>query len=145
MANDFKVLGINHVGLAPKDPAKARTFLTDILGLGFHGDELVKEQKTLTAMYSSSSTSETGPRLEILIPSNGEGPIASFLEKKGSGIHHIAMLVDSVENAVASLKKKGVRLIDESPRPGAHETRIAFIHPESTGGLLIELVEEKKS
>ncbi len=145
MENDFKVLGINHVGLAPKDPAKARTFLTDILGLGFHGDELVKAQKTITAMFSSSSITETGPRLEILIPDQGEGPIATFLEKKGSGIHHIAMTVDSVEKAVASLKKKGVRLIDESPRPGAHETRIVFIHPESTGGLLVELVEEKKS
>ena len=145
MANDFKVLGINHVGLAPKDPAKARSFLSDMLGLSFHGDELVKDQKTLTAIFSSSSTIETGPRLEILIPNNGEGPIATFLEKKGSGIHHIAMMVDSVENAVACLKKKGVRLIDETPRQGAHETRIAFIHPESTGGLLVELVEEKKS
>ena len=143
MEQDFKVLGINHVGLAPKDPAKARSFLTDMLGLDFHGDELVAAQKTLTAMFSSASTSEDGPRLEILIPDQGEGPIATFLEKKGSGIHHIAMMVDSVERAIASLKKKGVRLIDESPRPGAHQTRIAFIHPESTGGLLIELVEEK--
>jgi methylmalonyl-CoA/ethylmalonyl-CoA epimerase len=142
MAQDFKILGINHVGLAPKDPAKARSFLTDVLGLGFHGDEIVAAQKTLTAMFSSSSTTDVGPRLEILIPDQGEGPIAAFLEKKGSGIHHIAMMVDSVEKAIASLKKKGVRLIDESPRPGAHQTRIAFIHPESTGGLLVELVEE---
>jgi methylmalonyl-CoA/ethylmalonyl-CoA epimerase len=145
MENDFKVLGINHVGLAPKDPVKARSFLSSMLGLSFHADELVEAQKTLTAMFSSSTDTSSGPRLEILIPHNGEGPIAAFLEKKGSGIHHIAMMVDSVEKAVASLKKKGVRLIDETPRPGAHQTRIAFIHPEATGGLLIELVEEKKS
>ena len=83
MAQDFKILGINHVGLAPKDPAKARSFLTEVLGLGFQGDELVSAQKTLTAMFSSTSISNDGPRLEILIPDQGEGPIATFLEKKG--------------------------------------------------------------
>lgn len=142
MSNQFRVLGINHVGLAPKHPEVARSFLADMLALSFHGDELVKEQQTLTSMFASSSNDENGPRLEILAPDNGSGPIATFLEKKGSGVHHIALQVDSIDNALYYLKEKGVRMIDEQPRRGAHNTRIAFIHPTSTGGLLIELVEE---
>lgn len=150
MDSGFKVLGINHVGLAPKNPAITRKFFSEFLGLAFHGDELVKEQKTLTAMFSSrdrelppQSGTSSGARLEILEPYEGTGPIAGFLEKKGSGIHHIALMVDSVDKALAFLKAKGVRMIDETPRSGAHNTRIAFIHPEATGGLLVELVEEK--
>lgn len=142
--NGFKVLGINHVGLAPKLPDITRQFFSEFLSLDFHGDELVKEQLTLTSMFSSGSGQKTGPRLEILAPHEGGGPIAKFLEKKGSGVHHVALEVDSVDKALAYLKAKGVRLIDEAPRSGAHNTRIIFIHPEATGGLLIELVEEAK-
>lgn len=147
MDSGFKILGINHVGLAPKNPSQTRKFFSELLGLTFHGDELVSDQKTLTAMFSSSSkgaaqNSQNEARLEILEPHESSGPIASFLEKKGSGIHHIAMRVDSVDNALAYLKSKNVRLIDTTPRNGAHNTRIVFIHPEATGGLLVELVEE---
>ena len=70
------------------------------------------------------------------------GPIAKFLEKKGSGIHHVALTVTGLVPLLAHLKSLGVKLIDESPRPGAHHTLIAFVHPESTGGLLVELVEQ---
>lgn len=142
MSKSFKVLGINHVGLAPKHPEVARSFLADLLSLSFHGDELVKEQQTLTSMFASSSADGPGPRLEILAAHDGAGPIAAFLEKKGSGVHHLALQVDSIDNALIYLKEKQVRLIDEQPRAGAHNTRIAFIHPAATGGLLIELVEE---
>jgi methylmalonyl-CoA/ethylmalonyl-CoA epimerase len=141
----FRIEGINHVGLAPKDPEKARWFLREVLGLSFLGEELVKDQKTNTIMFTAlpEGASAAQDRLEILAPEGGtEGPIAKFLEKKGSGIHHIALSVDSVDSALAHLKAKGVRLVDETPRPGAHQTRIAFVHPEATGGLLIELVEE---
>lgn len=149
----IRVLGINHVGLAPKDPAKARWFFTEALGLPPLGDELVLEQKTMTVMIGSSSLAEGAPinafvnpadRLEILSPHAGEGPIGAFLEKKGSGIHHIALTVDDVTAAVARLKTLGCRLVDETPRRGAHETLIAFVHPEATGGLLVELVQELK-
>ena len=150
MERDFKVLGINHVGLAPKNPALSRTFFSD-LGLSFHGDELVQDQQTLTAMFSARDAAidklrkdDQSPRLEILEADAGNGPIAAFLAKRGSGIHHIALQVDSVDNALAYLLKKGVRMIDEKPRGGAHNTRIIFIHPEATGGLLVELVEETK-
>lgn len=145
----WAIQGINHVGLAPKDPAKAKWFLGELLGLSHLGDEVVGSQKTLTSMFHHGGTSGEhrpageGQRLEILAPAPaGEGPIASFLEKKGSGIHHIALTVSSLDDLLAYLKSKSVRMIDENPREGAHRTRIAFVHPEATGGLLVEFVEE---
>lgn len=147
MDRGFKILGVNHIGLAPKSPSQTRNFFSETLGLAFFGDELVASQKTLTAMFDSQHQSSPAhanlTRLEVLEPDQGKGPIAAFLAKKGSGIHHIALQVDSVDAALTYLKQKNIRLIDEVPRPGAHHTRIAFIHPEATGGLLVELVEEQ--
>lgn len=149
----FKILGINHIGIAPKDPAASHRFFSQILGLADQGEELVKEQRTLTQMFRSSNvdglehSNSIEPRLELLIPADQptdqtKSPIAVFLEKKGSGIHHIALQVDHVQNAIVWLKSQGVKMIDEVPRPGAHKTSIAFVHPSSTGGVLVELVEE---
>lgn len=153
----FRIIGINHLGLAPKDPSKARTFFTNVLGLGFLGEELVKEQMTNTVMIDSAMTDSatatsakipTGrPMLEILENETGPdgpkpGPIAKFLAKKGSGIHHVALQVDNLDAALAYMQAHGVQMIDSTPRPGSHNTRIAFIHPESTGGLLVELVQQ---
>ncbi len=137
------VLGINHLGLAPKDPERARWFFQDVLGLPHLGDELVVEQQTLTRMFSAfGSPPDPVERLEILVPSpEGAGAVGSFLAKKGSGIHHLALTVRDLETLIAHLVAKGVRMVDQKPRSGAHHTRIAFVHPESTGGLLIELVE----
>ena len=81
-------------------------------------------------------------RIELVEPASPDSPISSFLEKRGSGIHHLAWRVDDVAAAIAKLKAEGVKMIDESPRPGAHGTRVAFVHPKSTGGVLMELVEE---
>jgi len=151
----FKLLGVNHIGLAPKDPARARWFFTEALGLSHLGDELVPSQQTLTAMLASEDAGAAAegvarPRLEILIPTQDAkgaavGPIAQFLAKKGSGVHHIALAVSDVEKAVARMLALGVKMIDQVPRPGAHHTKIAFVHPEGTGGLLVELVEEAKA
>ena len=146
----FRVAGINHIGLAPKDPAKARWFFAEALGLAYLGAELVAAQETNTVMFeaqppdaSRPAATAAGGRLEILEPQDGNrGPIARFLEKKGSGIHHVALSVDDVTVAIAHLRRLGVRMIDETARDGAHATRIAFVHPESTGGLLVELVQE---
>ena len=153
----FRIIGINHLGLAPKDPSKARTFFTNVLGLGFLGEELVKEQMTNTVMIDSAMTDSatatsakipTGrPMLEILENETGPdgpkpGPIAKFLAKKGSGIHHVALQVDNLDAALAYMQAHGIQMIDSIPRPGSHNTRIAFIHPESTGGLLVELVQQ---
>lgn len=141
----MKVLGINHVGLAPKDPAKARWFFTEALGLSLDGQELVPSQMTNTVIIKSHSEGTPGDPeglFEILENQEGtDGPVSKFIEKKGGGIHHLAITVDSVEQAIARMKELGVTMVDEEPRPGVCQTKIAFVHPKATGGLLIELVE----
>ncbi|MCX6119544.1 MAG: VOC family protein [Proteobacteria bacterium] len=155
----FQVLGINHLGIAAKDPLKFAWFMKDVLGVGHLGDESVVEQKTLTSMFTSKGHGAIGsqgdinsgslkdspiPRLELLVPLAGtqDGPIHKYLEKKGGGIHHIAIQVSNVDAAIAFASSKGVKMIDMTPRSGAHNTRIAFVHPESTGGILFEFVQE---
>lgn len=146
----FRILGINHLGLAAKDPEKCAWFLKECLGLDHLGGELVVAQKTMTDMFLASTPANGASavgfpsRLEIVSPQAGtdDGPISKFIEKKGGGIHHVALAVDNVVEAIARLKACGVRLIDDAPRPGAHQTLIAFVHPESTGGILVELVQE---
>ena len=147
--SQFKILGINHLGLAAKDPAKCAWFLGEALGLRNLGQELVASQKTMTEMFLASNVSSEGDlgflsRLEIVSPQAGtaDGPISKYIEKKGGGIHHVAIAVQGLKAVLVHLKSKGVRLIDEEPRAGAHNTSIAFVHPESTGGILVELVEE---
>lgn len=142
----FVIHGVNHIGLAPKDPDKTRWFLGTILGLNYLGEELVLEQQTLTKMFGSLAKGVTTcneARLEILVPTTSSSPISKFHEKKGSGLHHLALTVNNVQAAITYLTAQGVKMIDTAPRHGAHETLIAFVHPESTGGLLIELVQEK--
>lgn len=151
MKNGGRILGVSHVGLAPKDPARSRWFFGEVLGLTHLGDELVEREATLTAMFATTPvegrTASTGDqRLEVLVASpEGQGPIARFLEKKGSGIHHVALNVEGLDQILVHLKAQGVRMVHETPQPGAHHTRIAFVHPESTGGLLVELVETTRS
>ncbi|MBP9708461.1 MAG: VOC family protein [Oligoflexales bacterium] len=156
----FKVLGVSHVGFAPKDINKASDFLSAILGLKQIGhDEVVVEQKTTTRMFESRSsaiptnpslTTEKMPeeltRIELLQATpTSEGPIASFLEKKGAGIHHLAFKVDNIEAALQFLKSNNIELIDQVPRIGAGNCKIVFVHPRATGGILIELTEEADS
>lgn len=147
----MKVLGINHIGLAAKDPVKARWFLEEVLGLPFEGEELVAEQKTNTLMFLARQSMEAplvstaDSRLEILVNQKGQdGPIQRFIDSRGGGLHHLAITVDSIELALSRMQELKVKMIDEVPRQGAHNTRIAFVHPHATGGLLIELVEEAK-
>jgi methylmalonyl-CoA/ethylmalonyl-CoA epimerase len=148
MNKPFKILGINHIGIAPKDVAKSKDFFSKILGLQCFGEEQVLDQKTNTIMFASQTDSapsaDSTSRLELLAPLTDVGPIADFLAKKGGGIHHLALTVDNIDAALAYLKNLGVQLVDETPRSGAHNTRIAFIHPRATGGLLLELVQELK-
>lgn len=141
----FRVTGINHLGIAPKDPEKFRWFLTTILELKLIGTELVTEQKTNTIMFEPTSGDVQEPvqtRIEILQHAGNEpGPISNFLEKRGGGIHHLAFEVDDIDAALAHLKALGVQLIDERPRRGSHGTLVAFVHPNATGGVLAELVQ----
>ncbi len=143
MSFPFKVLGVEHIGLAPKDAKILCSFLSDNLGLKKTHEEVVPSQQTRTFFFESSQTSA---HLEVLEASSpGLGPIASFLEKKGAGIHHIALRVDNINAALNFLEARGVELIDKTPRPGAHESKVAFIHPRACAGVLLELVQTKTS
>jgi methylmalonyl-CoA/ethylmalonyl-CoA epimerase len=132
----MKAIKIDHLGIAVKDIAKARTLFQDVLGLEFRGTETIEEQEVTTAIYSSGDT-----RIELLESISSDGPVARFIEKRGEGIQHVAIEVDNLEIAIEELKEKGIRLIDENPRKGVSGARIAFLHPKSTFGVLIELVE----
>jgi methylmalonyl-CoA/ethylmalonyl-CoA epimerase len=135
----MKILRVNHLGIVPKDSIQAASFFGDLLGLVHEGKETVEEQKVSVEFFRAEAT-----RLELLVPTSSDSPIAKFLEAKGSGIQHVALEVDSLAEWLVHLKAKGVKLIDEQPRKGAHNTLIAFVHPHATGGILVELVQENK-
>ena len=127
---------ISHLGIAVKDLEEAREFYRSVLGLE-SSDPIVGGDGTIKV-----SMVEVGNTLiELLQPIGNEGVIAKFLEKRGEGIHHICFEVDDIEAALRDLAAKGVRLIDEQPRQGAHG-RVAFLHPKSSHGVLIELIEK---
>lgn len=139
----IKVKGINHIGIASKDPEKTKEFFDLVLGLPFVGEEVVETQKTATIIFDScdSGSKEDVSKLEILKSTSDDGPVAKYLEKKGGGIHHIALTVENVEESIAFLLEKGIQMVDESAKNGVCNTKIAFVHPRSTGGILVELVE----
>lgn len=136
----FKILGVEHIGFASKEAETLCSFFKENLGLTFTDEEVVSTQQTRTFFFQCENNQNT--RLEVLEPSSpGLGPIASFLAKKGAGIHHVAFRVDNLKAALAFLESRGVDLIDKVPREGAHKSQVAFIHPKACGGILIELVE----
>ena len=126
---------INHLGIATKGIDEALKFWADALGLENIHTETVEDQKVRVAMLPIGES-----RIELLEPTSDDSPISKFLEKRGGGIHHIAVEVDDIEAALAKLKRKELRLIDEKPRIGAEGCLVAFVHPGSTGGVLLELV-----
>ena len=130
---------IDHIGIAVKSVKETSELLSNILGLKVAGEEIVEEQKVKVAFLPLGDS-----ELELLESTSPEGPIARFIEKKGEGIQHIAFKVDNIEKTLEKLKKEGVRLIDEKPRYGAGGAKIAFIHPKSTNGILVELCERNK-
>ena len=127
---------IAHLGIAGKDLEAAKRFYQDVLGLECVGEEVVPSQKVKTAFIPVGEVS-----IELLESIEPDGPIAKAIEKRGEGIHHIAYQVEDIEAALAAMKAKGVRLIDEQPRQGAHGVKIAFIHPKASLGVLVELCE----
>lgn len=135
----FKVLGVDHIGIAVTDLKEVGAFWNEALGLPANGEETVAEQKVTTGFFPTPNGSE----IELLAATDEESPIAKFIEKnKGrGGIQHIALRVDDLEAALADLKEKGVRLIDEKPRKGAGGAKIAFVHPKSSHGVLLELCQ----
>lgn len=134
----MKVLKIDHLGIAVHSIEEAKKFFQDTLGLKFEGSETVAEQKVTTAFFPVGDS-----EVELLESTAPDGPIAKYLEKRGEGIQHIAFRVENIEEALAELKEKGIRLIDEKPRLGAGGAKIAFLHPKSTHGVLIELSERE--
>jgi methylmalonyl-CoA/ethylmalonyl-CoA epimerase len=132
----MKVLKVDHIGIAVQSIEATKKLYQEILGLEHAGSETVAEQKVTTAFFPVGDT-----EVELLESTAPDGPIAGFLEKRGEGVQHIAFRVANIEEALAELKAKGVRLIDEKPRRGAGGAKIAFLHPKSTFGVLVELCE----
>ena len=127
---------IDHIGIATNGIDDAARFYLESLGLQIEHVEEVAAQKVRVAMLPLGES-----RVELLEPTSDDSPISKFLAKRGPGIHHIAVRVEDIRASLAELKEKGARLIDEQPRPGAGGCLVAFIHPSSTGGVLLELVE----
>lgn len=127
---------VDHIGIAVKNLEEALKFYEDVLGLNLQGTEVVEEQKVKVAFLPIGDT-----EIELLESTEKDGPIAKFIEKKGEGIQHIAYRVDDIEKALEEMKEKGIRLIDEKPRYGAGGAKIAFLHPKSTNGVLVELCQ----
>ncbi|MGE5654391.1 MAG: methylmalonyl-CoA epimerase [Bacillota bacterium] len=127
---------IDHLGIAVKNIEQAAKFYTDTLALTVDHIEVVPEQKVKTAMIMVGES-----RVELLEPTDPTSPVAKFLETRGEGIHHVAYSVENVAEALAHAKASGARLIDETPRIGAGGAKIAFIHPKSSFGVLVELCQ----
>ena len=130
---------IDHIGVAVKSLAAARTLFEQALGIRCAGQEEVSSQQVRVEFYPVGDT-----RIECLEPTSDDSPIAKYLERNGEGIHHIAIKVPDVAQALEQARGQGIRLIDEVPRLGAEGAMIAFLHPKSTHGILIELVESPK-
>jgi methylmalonyl-CoA/ethylmalonyl-CoA epimerase len=135
---------LDHIGIAVGDLGEALAFYRDALGLEVEAPEEVASQRVRahfipTGESALRGTGVPGPKLELLEATADDSPIAKFVAKRGPGLHHITLRVDDIRAALAQLKEKGVRLIDEAPREGAHGSRVAFIHPSSAHGVLVEL------
>jgi methylmalonyl-CoA/ethylmalonyl-CoA epimerase len=130
---------LDHIGIAVGDLAQALAFYRDALGLEVEPPEEVPSQRVRAHFMPVGEA-----RLELLEPTAADSPIAKFIEKRGPGVHHVTLRVDDIREALGRLKARGVRLIDETPREGAEGALIAFVHPASTHGVLVELKQRRK-
>ena len=133
------VKALNHVGIAVRSIADQRPFYEGTLGAEFEGVEDVPTQKVRVAFFRIGDV-----RLELLEPTDPSSTVAKFLENRGEGLHHLAFTVDDIQTRINELKASGLRMIDDTPRPGSHHMQIAFLHPKSTSGVLTELCELPK-
>ncbi|MDX9941144.1 MAG: methylmalonyl-CoA epimerase [Bacteroidales bacterium] len=129
---------IEHIGIAVKNLEESILFYEGVLGLKCYAIEEVKDQRVKTAFFMVGQT-----KIELLESTDPEGPIGKFIEKRGEGVHHLAFAAQGIEGALGELQDKGVLLIDKTPRKGAEGLDIAFLHPKSTHGVLMELCENK--
>ena len=133
----MKPTHIEHIGIAVKSLEEAIPYYENILGLKCYAIEEVKDQKVKTAFFMVGQT-----KIELLEPTSEDSTIAAFIEKRGTGVHHIAFAVNDLEHVLEETAQKEIRLIDQHPRKGAEGLNIAFLHPKSTGGVLTELCEK---
>jgi methylmalonyl-CoA/ethylmalonyl-CoA epimerase len=129
---------IHHVGIAVESLRAAVPAFATLLGRAPDSEEVIEDQRVRVAVFTLGES-----RIELLEATSPESPVARFLSKRGQGLHHIALAVADLPDVLAQLERAGVRLIDRAPRAGAGKERIAFLHPASTAGVLIELVEEE--
>ncbi|MBC8215328.1 MAG: methylmalonyl-CoA epimerase [Candidatus Marinimicrobia bacterium] len=135
----MKILGIEHIGIAVKDLKKRAPFWEHILGLSHQRNENVAEQGVSTTIYDTNNS-----KVELLQPTNEGSPVEKFIANRGEGLHHLCFEVDDIELAVTELKNAGIELINETPRVGVEGYRVVFVHPKSTGGVLVELAEKSR-
>jgi methylmalonyl-CoA/ethylmalonyl-CoA epimerase len=129
---------LHHIGIAVESLAAARPVFEKMLGKSADAEEVVEEQKVRVAMFQVGES-----RLELLEATSEDSPVARSIAKRGQGLHHVALAVEDLAGTLRELENAGVRLIDREPRRGAGNELVAFLHPASTAGVLIELVEEK--
>ena len=127
---------MDHVAIAVKDLEEAAKFYQEVMGLTLTGVEVVTAQKTKVGFFRIGDVN-----IELVQPSEPDSPLVKFLETKGQGIHHVCFEVDDIDAEVKAFVEKGSTMVDQKPRPGAHGTRVAFVHPKSSSGVLIELNE----
>lgn len=132
----MEILKIDHLGIAVNSIDDGKNFWSDVLGLEFEGAETVAAQKVTTAFFPVGES-----EVELLESTSPDGPVAKFIDKKGTGFQHVAFRVANIEEALEELKEKGIQLIDQKPRIGAGGAKIAFLHPKATGGVLVELCQ----
>ena len=129
---------IDHIGIAVKSLEESLPFYTDVLKLPFLGVEEVPSEQVKVAFLKLGEA-----KIELLEPASSESAVAKFIEKRGEGIHHVALGVDSIQDRIDELKKNGIKMIQDKPKTGAHNALVAFMHPKSTGSVLYELCERK--
>lgn len=133
----MKVTKISHIAIAGNLPDQAKNLYQDLLGLHFSGSETVEKEGVTTHFYDAGES-----KIEVLEPFSEDTPVGKFLQKRGPGLHHIALEVEGLDDYVLKLKEAGITLLSDEPQLGAHKMRIIFIHPKAAGGVLIELCEK---
>lgn len=139
MGQDAKAKKIDHIGIAVKSIEQSLPFYTETLGLELLGIEEVLSQKVKVAFIQIGES-----KIELLEPLSDDGAVAKFIEKKGEGIHHVALSVKDIDERIAEMKEHGINMINETSVPGAGGAQVAFMHPKSTGSVLYELCEKRK-
>ena len=137
MDRTFKILKINHVAVAVNDNSKSKVFF-ELLGMDVKSSEFIENEKVNVVKVNADNKNHT---IELLEPSDSSSVVRKFIDKRGEGLHHIALEVDDIENAISYLKNNNIKLIYEFPQKGADNKLITFIHPQSTPGILLELCQ----